>query len=238
MLLYYGRAIAYEGDQNPVNPHSLLALMSTFAAIPPVMSKRMIFYIVFFAVLVIGFFGFISYSIPGFMKPKLPPISTVKPFAFINQDGGYTTEKDLAGKVAVVNFFFTTCKSVCPKMNNNLKPVYEQYKNNPDFIIVSHTSDPERDSASVLKRYSDSMGVDNKTWIFLTGRKDSLYSAARHSYKIDDPKNFVQDINDDFLHTQFIALINKKGDVVKIYDGIKPSEVKEMEMDISKLLKE
>jgi protein SCO1 len=232
MLLYYGRAIAYEGDQNPVNPHSLLALMSTFAAIPPVMSKRMIFYIVFFAVLVIGFFGFISYSIPGFMKPKLPPISTVKPFAFINQDGGYTTEKDLAGKVAVVNFFFTTCKSVCPKMNNNLKPVYEQYKNNPDFIIVSHTSDPERDSASVLKRYSDSMGVDNKTWIFLTGRKDSLYSAARHSYKIDDPKNFVQDINDDFLHTQFIALINK------IYDGIKPSEVKEMEVDISKLLKE
>jgi protein SCO1 len=65
-----------------------------------------------------------------------------------------------------------------------------------------------------------------------------LYSAARHSYKIDDPKNFVQDINDDFLHTQFIALINKKGDVVKIYDGIKPSEVKEMEVDISKLLKE
>src|SRR6476469_2062143 len=67
MLLYYGRAIAYEGDQNPVNPHSQLALMSTFAAIPLVMSKRMIFYIVFFAVLVIGFFGFISYSIPGFM---------------------------------------------------------------------------------------------------------------------------------------------------------------------------
>jgi protein SCO1/2 len=123
-------------------------------------------------------------------------------------------------------------------MNNNLKPVYEQYKNQADFIMVSHTSDPDRDTPQVLKQYSDSMGVDNKTWVFLTGRKDSLYNAARHSYKIDDPKNFVQDIKDDFLHTQFIALINKRGEVVKIYDGIKPSEIKEMEVDISKLLKE
>ena len=82
------------------------------------------------------------------------------------------------------------------------------------------------------------MGVDTRKWIFLTGRKDSLYSAARHSYKIDDPANFVQKIEDDFLHTQFIALINRKGEVVKIYDGIKPSEVAEMEAEITKLLKE
>jgi protein SCO1/2 len=80
--------------------------------------------------------------------------------------------------------------------------------------------------------------VDTNKWIFLTGRKDSLYNMARHSYKIDDPANFVQNISDDFLHTQFIALVNKKGDVVKIYDGIKPSEMKEMEKDISRLLKE
>jgi protein SCO1/2 len=123
-------------------------------------------------------------------------------------------------------------------MNNNLKDAYEMYKASPDFMILSHTSDPGRDSASVLKAYADSMQVDTKKWVFLTGRKDSLYTAARHSYKIDDPDNYVSNIDDDFLHTQFIALVNKKGEVVKIYDGIKPSEMKEMETEIAKLLNE
>jgi protein SCO1/2 len=202
------------------------------------MSKKSVFYIVFFVALVIGFFGFLNYALPGFVKPKMPPIGTVQPFAFINQDGKYVTEKDIEGKVVAVNFFFTTCKSVCPKMNNNLMAVYKKFQSEPDFLLLSHTSDPERDSVAVLKHYADSLKVDTKKWIFLTGRKDSLYNAARHSYKIDDPANFVQNIDDDFLHTQFIALVNKKGEVVKIYDGIKPSEVKEMELDIPKLLKE
>lgn len=202
------------------------------------MSKQRIFYILFFTALVVGFFFFLSYAIPGFVKPNMPPISTVNPFSFINQDGGTTTQKDIQGKVVAVNFFFTTCTSVCPKMNNNLKPVYEKFKEEPGFLILSHTSDPQRDSAAVLKRYADSMNVDTKKWIFLTGSKDSLYAAARHSYKIDDPSNFVPNADADFLHTQFIALVNKKGEVVKIYDGIKPSEMKEMETEISRLLKE
>ena len=201
------------------------------------MSKKQIYYILFFVVLVAGFFAFISYAIPGFLRPKVPPISTVRPFAFIDQDGKFVTEKDIAGKVVAVNFFFTTCKSVCPKMNKNLKPVYEKFQAEPDFLILSHTSDPQRDSVATLKHYADSMKVDTRKWIFLTGRKDSLYNAARHSYRIDDPGNYVQRIEDDFLHTQFIALVNRKGEVVKIYDGIKPSEMKELEADISQLLK-
>ena len=105
-------------------------------------------------------------------------------------------------------------------------------------MILSHTCDPERDSPAQLKRYADSMKVDTHKWVFVTGRKDSLYQMARHTYKIDDPANYVQNINDDFLHTQFIALVNKKGQIVKIYDGIKPSEMNEMSNEIKKLLKE
>jgi protein SCO1/2 len=82
------------------------------------------------------------------------------------------------------------------------------------------------------------MGVATKNWIFLTGRKDSLYRQARLSYKIDDPNNNVQSIDEDFLHTQFLALVNKKGEVVKIYDGLKEAEVNELIMDAEKLLKE
>jgi protein SCO1/2 len=202
------------------------------------MSRKQIFYIIFFSFLVTGFFITISFIIPGFVRPKVPPIGIIKPFAFTNQDGETVTENDIKGKVTAVNFFFTTCKGICPRMNNNLRPVYEKFKADTNFIILSHTCDPERDSAAQLKHYSDSMQINTHKWIFLTGRKDSLYSAARFSYKIDDPKNFVQNIKDDFLHTQFIALVNKKGEVVSIYDGIKPSEMRTMELKIQKLLKE
>ncbi|MGE5520421.1 MAG: SCO family protein [Candidatus Dadabacteria bacterium] len=202
------------------------------------MSKKQVFYIIFFTVLVIGFFVTLSFVIPGFTQKKFPPISRVEPFAFTNQDGKTVTEKNIEGKVVAVNYFFTTCKSVCPKMNNNLKPVYEAFKKENNFLILSHTCDPERDSVSQLKHYADSMKVDTNKWIFLTGRKDSLYLTARNSYQIDDPKNYVQNIADDFMHTQFVALVNKKGEVVHIYDGIKPSEMKAMTIEIKELLKE
>jgi protein SCO1/2 len=105
-------------------------------------------------------------------------------------------------------------------------------------MILSHTCDPETDSAAKLKAYADSMGVSSKTWVFLTGRKDSLYRQARLSYQIDDPKNNLKSIDDDFLHTQFFALVDKKGQVRKIVDGLKPSEVKDMIKSIDVLLKE
>jgi protein SCO1/2 len=201
------------------------------------MSKKTIFYIAFFSVLVISFFVVLSYAIPGFTKPRIRPISNVRPFSFVNQDGRTVTEKDIQNKVVAVEYFFTTCKGICPRMNNNMKKVYEQLKEEKDFLILSHTSDPEVDSSAVLKRYADSMQVDTKQWIFLTGRKDSLYQMARHSYKIDDPQNHFQKIEDDFLHSQFIALVNRKGEVVKIYDGLKQSEMNELVTDARKQLK-
>ena len=122
-------------------------------------------------------------------------------------------------------------------MNNNLRKVHEAYKNEPSFLILSHTCDPETDSVARLKQYSDSLNVNTAQWMFLTGRKDSLYYMARHAYKIDDPGNNLNRIEDDFLHTQFLALINKKGEVVKIYDGLKPSELEDMEEEVRRLLK-
>src|SRR5690349_17719969 len=101
------------------------------------MSRKRIFYVIFFSILVLGFFGALAYAVPGFMKTSIPPIGIVQPFAFTNQDGKTVTEKDGLGKVTAVNFFFTTCKSVCPRMNNNLKPVYEKFRNEPEFQIMS-----------------------------------------------------------------------------------------------------
>src|SRR5947209_1449426 len=123
------------------------------------MSRKQVFYIIFFLLLVVAFFGALGSSMPAYFRSKVPPVGEVQPFFFTNQDGRIVTEKDLAGKVTVVNYFFTTCRSVCPRMNNNLRPVYEAFKQEDDFLLLSHTSDPERDSAARLKHYADSMGV-------------------------------------------------------------------------------
>ena len=202
------------------------------------MSKKTIFYISFFVVLILGFYWIMTKLIPDFSKSRFEPIGRVLPFSFTNQDGKLFTENDVSGKVFVAAYFFTTCKSICPRMNGNMKKVYETFKNEKDFLILSHTCDPETDSAARLKRYSDSLGVSNQRWIFLTGRKDSLYNMARYCYKIDDPNNNLGNIKEDFLHSQFMALVDKKGRVKRIYDGIKPSEINDMMEDIEKLLKE
>lgn len=202
------------------------------------MKKKTAFYVLFFLGLLLVFYFSMTFLIPDFAKVKFKPIGEVLPFTFINQDGKNFTENDVAGKVFVSEYFFTTCPSICPRMNTNLRKVYDQFKDDANFLILSHTCDPETDSALRLKNYADSMGVETTKWVFLTGRKDSLYYQARYSYKIDDPNNNVANIEDDFLHSQFFALVDKKGRVKKIYDGIKQSEVDEMIFDIKQLLRE
>jgi len=172
-------------------------------------------------------------------KVQLPVLSYVQPFHFTNQDGQTFTDKELLNKITVVEYFFTTCKGICPKLNTNMKDIYSIYKDQADFQIVSHTCNPGTDSVPVLKRYADSLGVNTKTWVFLTGRKDSLYQMARGSYLLDDPKNNVEKIEDQFMHTQFFALIDRNGKVRgKIYDGLKALEIEQLKQDIAKLLKD
>ena len=122
-------------------------------------------------------------------------------------------------------------------MNTNMKTIFEQFKDEPNFLILSHTCDPERDTVARLKVYSDSLKVDTKKWIFLTGKKDILYALARSAYLLDDPKNNVQKIEDQFLHTQFFALVDKNGKVRgQIYDGLKADELEKLKIDIRALL--
>ena len=200
------------------------------------MRKKTIFYLLFFAALTVIFYGIVSWFIPGYNDRKLEPISKVAPFRFTNQDGQEYTNKEVEGKVYVTEFFFTTCPGICPVMNDNMKQVYEQFKNEPDFRILSYTCDPKTDSAARLKTYADSMQVNTEKWVFLTGRKDSLYNMARLSYSIDDPANNLTNPEDDFIHSQHWALVNRKGEVIAIYDGLKQREIRGLIKDIKKEL--
>lgn len=202
------------------------------------MSRKLLGYLLFFAVLVLGFYYFLFRGTDNW-KVKLAEISYVKPFRFMNQDNVPVTEKDLQGKVTVVEYFFTTCKGICPKMHVGMEDIYNTYKDHPDFMILAHTCDPETDSTARLKAYADSLKINTRKWVLVTGRKDSLYKMARNSYLLDDPKNNFERIEDQFIHTQFFALVDRNGKVRgQVYDGLKKEELEKLKKDIQGLLKE
>lgn len=202
------------------------------------MRTKILIYACFFVALVSVFFYFVFAATDNW-KAKIPTVSYVKPFSFINQDGKTVTENVLRDKVTVVEYFFTTCKGICPRMNGSLKKIVAEYKDEPRFQVLAHTVQPEIDSVARLRFYADSMKIDTKQWILVTGRKDSLYKAARASYLLDDPKNSVEKLEDQFIHTQFFALVDKAGNVRGgVYDALREDEMKKLSADIARLLKE
>jgi protein SCO1/2 len=155
-------------------------------------------------------------------------------FSFINQDGQPVTEKSVHDKVTVVEYFFTSCPSICPQMNKNLKEVYEKFKEEPGFVILSHTVDPERDSVPVMKTYSKKYEAAAPGWQFLTGNKDSLYARAMQDYLLAA----VDSGSSNFIHTQYVALLDRKRQIRGFYDMTSRETIPKLDADIQQLLKE
>jgi protein SCO1/2 len=201
------------------------------------MRKKITRYLLFFIGLLGVFYLAIFWGTDEWKK-KLPVINHVKPFSFVNQLGDTIMNNRVAGKVQVVEFFFTTCKGICPKMNNALLGISQKFKDEEDFIILSHTVDPDTDSVGRLKYFADSLKLDPKKWILLTGSKATLYEAARKSYLLDDQHDESAAIADQFIHTQLFALVDRSGRVRGIYDGLEKKELAKLEKDIRLILNE
>ncbi len=142
---------------------------------------------------------------------------TIDNFSFTNQNGKIITQKDYEGKIYVADFFFTTCKTICPIMTNNMAWLQEQLKNNPNVLLLSHSVTPEIDSVSVLKEYAKSKGVMDAKWNLVTGNKKDIYYIARKSYlvvKTGKPEELY-----DMVHTENFVLIDAKKRVRGFYDG-------------------
>ena len=199
--------------------------------------KSVIIGLSIFAIILLGFWYFLFQGTENY-KVKLPVLSQVQTIEATTQDGVPFNSNFIDEKIYVANFFFTSCPGICPIMNNNVKDVYETFKGNDNIKFLSFTCQPEVDSIPLLKKYSDSMQANSTQWQFLTGNKVALYNLARESYLIDDPKNNVGSITDQFLHSQFLALVDRKGRVRGVYDGLKPSEMDDLRVDINILLKE
>ena len=201
------------------------------------MSKKTWFYLGFF-VLLLGVFYLVLFWGTDLWRKKLPTISEVKEFAFVNQSGDTVTNREVAGKVQIVEFFFTTCTGICPKMNTNMATISSDFANEDDFMILSHTVDPGKDSVGRLKVYADSLKINGTRWMLLTGTKEKLYEAARKSYLLDDQNNNKEAIEDQFIHTQLFALVDRNGKVRGIYDGLNKKELAKLDEDIRLVLRE
>jgi len=160
----------------------------------------------------------------------------ISPFKFTNQDGVEVDESIVKGKVYVCDYFFTTCKSICPIMSKQLDRVYEHWSDNPNVMILSHTVDPETDTPQVLKAYSEKFKANTDRWMFLTGTKEALYTHARRDYLLDARESFGGD--EDFIHTQNFALVDQQGRIRGFYDGTSNIEVDQLIKDIAFLLME
>jgi protein SCO1/2 len=133
----------------------------------------------------------------------------VPDFKFVNQDGDTITNKDYLGKVYVVEFFFTTCPSICPIMSENLVVIQNKLKGKENFGIVSITIDPEHDTPQVLKEYAEEHNVTNPNWNFLTGDRNVIYDMANSGFGIFADED--ETVPGGFAHSGLFALIDKEG---------------------------
>ncbi|MGA1029262.1 MAG: SCO family protein [Flavobacteriaceae bacterium] len=133
----------------------------------------------------------------------------VPPFTFMNQDSLIISNEDYKGKVYIAEFFFTSCPSICPIMNKNMKILEEQFGHRADFGIASFSIDNEHDRHSVLKRYAELYDVFSLNWNFLTGEKEKIYALANQGFNIFAAVN--PRVAGGFEHQGYFALIDKNG---------------------------
>ena len=181
----------------------------------------------------------------------------VPEFSFTDQNGNTITNKDYEGKVYLVEFFFTTCPTICPRMSKNLVQIQNNFQGYEEFGVASFTINPDNDTPEVLKVYAENYGITNPNWHLMTGDVNEIYKLANEGFNLYTAAD--EDAAGGFEHSGNFALIDKNGFIrsrrdafgnAMIYyngiiseeerydeDGIE-EEISMLKEDIVKLLKE
>ena len=133
----------------------------------------------------------------------------VPDFKFINQNDDLVSNKDYIGKVYIVEFFFTTCTTICPIMNTNLLHIQNSFTAFPDFGIASFSINPEYDTSEVLRLYAQDNGITNPNWNLMTGDVNEIYKLANDGFNLYTAAS--SDFVDGFEHSGYFAIIDKEG---------------------------
>lgn len=160
-------------------------------------------------------------------------------FRLKDEQNKVITDKAIDGKVFVAEYFFSTCGSICPIMNQQMQRIQERFKGEKKFNILSFTVDPVTDNPDQLLAYAKKHGYSPGQWHFITGSKDSLYRLARTSFFVLKPAEAqnLGDAGSDFIHTNNFVLVDQNRQIRGYYDGTNASEVDQLIEDIDILLK-
>ena len=198
-----------------------------------------------FIVLIFGIWA-VPKIVARFQKSDLVEIGPVPHFELTDQDGKKISDKDYLGKVYVVEFFFSTCPSICPIMNQSMLKLQEEYYGNPQFGLASITIDPVHDTPQVLKAHAEELGAKHYNWHFLTGDKEYTFNLAQKGFNLYAGEN--SKVAGGFEHSGQFALVDKDGNIrsrkdaygnpITYYDGLEEAGVKAIKEDIKKLLAE
>lgn len=174
----------------------------------------------------------------------LVTVGEVPSFEFTDQHNNTITNADYKGKVYVVEFFFTTCPTICPVMNENMIKIQNTFLDNPGFGVASFTINPENDTPEVLKAYAEKYGVKHPNWHFLTGDQDTIYNLANNGFNLFAGVN--PEVNGGFEHSGMFALIDGEGNIrsrvdkfgnpMVYYDGLEEEGIEMLKEDIATLL--
>jgi protein SCO1/2 len=159
----------------------------------------------------------------------------VPPFRFLNQDSVFITNKDFENKIYVVDFFFTKCPSICPKMTKQMLRIHEKFKTDDRVALISHSIDYVNDSVSVLKEHAQALGVTAPKWHFVECDRDQTYAFAKH-YMNTAVEN--EEAPGGYEHSGYIVLIDKDGHLRSYADGTSVEKIDIFMEDIKLLLKE
>lgn len=180
------------------------------------------------------------------ISKTLVTIGQVPQFELTDQNNNKITDKDYLGKVYVVEFFFSTCPSICPVMNRNMIAIQKEFASNKNFGIASITINPDTDTPEVLKKHAIDIGAVNPNWHFLTGDKQYTLDLASKGFNLYAAKN--DKINGGFQHSGFFALVDKNGKITSrkdkfnnpliYYNGLDKNDIDKLKEDIKILLDE
>ncbi len=160
---------------------------------------------------------------------------TIPSFSFINQDSQVVSNETFSEKAYVVDFFFTSCPTICPILAQQMLKIHDHFEAEPKLALLSHTIDPKRDTVAKLAHYADNLGVRSDRWHFVTGQKADLYDIA------DDYFNIVienADVPEGIDHSGRLVLVDQQKHIRAFCNGTDPAEVDQFIVKIEQLLAE
>jgi len=159
----------------------------------------------------------------------------ISSFSFIDQDSNYVDANGVNGKVYVVDFFFTSCPTICPKMTKQMLRVYQEFEGNEKVKFISHSIDTRHDSVPVLNAYAKKLNVSSNQWHFVTGSREDIYDIAEE-YMVSAMED--ETAPGGYIHSGAFILMDGQHRIRGYYDGVLPEDVDQLMLDINTLLTE